>query len=124
MVWLSGLSFQHCCSCGLGHNCSLDLMPGLGTSYAAGQSKKKKKMPLNTHHSAVNFGNLNQYNASILPIIPISLSSIASVISILLLIFWYRVESRITFHIWLSVSLVTFNLEWFFSYCLTRDRYF
>ena len=30
-------------SCGLGHNCSLDLIPGLGNPYAAGQPKKTKK---------------------------------------------------------------------------------
>ena len=32
-----------CHSCGLGHNCSLDLSPGLGTPYAAGQPRKEKK---------------------------------------------------------------------------------
>ena len=36
----NGLRIQHCCSCSIGHNCSLDLNPGLGTPYAAGQPKK------------------------------------------------------------------------------------
>ena len=39
---LSGSRIQHCHSCGLGQNCSLDLIPGLGTPYAAGQPKKLK----------------------------------------------------------------------------------
>ena len=30
-------------SCGVGHNCGLDLIPDPGTPYAAGQPKKKKK---------------------------------------------------------------------------------
>ena len=34
---------QCCCSCGLGHKCSLDLLPGPETPYAMGQPKKKKK---------------------------------------------------------------------------------
>ena len=37
----SGLKIHYCYSCG--HNCSLDLISGLGTPYAAGQPKKKKK---------------------------------------------------------------------------------
>ena len=36
----SGLRIQCCCSC------VLDLIPGLGTPYAAGQPKKKKKKKL------------------------------------------------------------------------------
>ena len=39
----SGLRTQHCCSCSLGHTCRSCLIPGLGTSYALGQRKKKKK---------------------------------------------------------------------------------
>ena len=34
---------QHCYTCGLGHNCGLDQIPGLGTPYSAGQPKRKKK---------------------------------------------------------------------------------
>ena len=37
-------ALPHCHSCGLGSNCSLDLTPGLGTPYAMGHPKKKKKM--------------------------------------------------------------------------------
>ena len=39
----SGLRIHHCCRCGLGHNCDLDLIPGLGTPYAAWQPKKGGK---------------------------------------------------------------------------------
>ena len=38
----SGLRIQCCCSCGLGRNYGLDLIPSLGTPYAAGQPKRKK----------------------------------------------------------------------------------
>ena len=38
-----GLRIQRCCSCALGLNYGLDLIPGLGTPYAAEQSIKKKK---------------------------------------------------------------------------------
>ena len=38
----SGLRIQHCCSCGIGCNSSLDPFPGMGTPYALGQPKKKK----------------------------------------------------------------------------------
>ena len=38
-AWHSGLRIQHCRSCGLGHDCSLDLIPGLGTPYASGRPK-------------------------------------------------------------------------------------
>ena len=38
----SGLRIQHCCSCGLGRDCGLDLVPGLGTPYAVGQPKMKE----------------------------------------------------------------------------------
>ena len=34
---------QHCWSRGVGQNCSSDLTPGLGTPYAAGRPKKRKK---------------------------------------------------------------------------------
>ena len=39
----SGLRIPHCCSCGLGPNCGLDLIPGLGTPYATGWPKKKRQ---------------------------------------------------------------------------------
>ena len=39
----SGLRIQHCHSCSLGHNYGLDLIPGLGTPYVAGQPKKGGK---------------------------------------------------------------------------------
>jgi len=38
--WHSGLRIWHCCSCGLGRICGLDLIPGLGIPYATGQWKK------------------------------------------------------------------------------------
>lgn len=39
----SGLRIHHCHSCGLGCKYSLYLIPGLGTQYAAGWPKEKKK---------------------------------------------------------------------------------
>ena len=39
----SGLRIRRCHSCGLGCNHGLDLIPGLGTPCAAGQSNKKKE---------------------------------------------------------------------------------
>ena len=39
----SGLRIQHCHSCGLGCDCSLDLIPGLGPPYAMGRPKMKNK---------------------------------------------------------------------------------
>ena len=39
----SGLRIHHCHSCGLGHNCHLNLIPGQGAPYAMGRPKKKKK---------------------------------------------------------------------------------
>ena len=38
----NGLRIQHCCSCGLGRNYGLDLIPGLETPYATGRPKKEK----------------------------------------------------------------------------------
>ena len=38
-----GLRIWHCCSCSLGHNYGLDLIPGLGPARAAGWPKKKEK---------------------------------------------------------------------------------
>ena len=39
----SGLWIWHCRSCSLGRNYGSDLIPGLGTSCAAGQPKKEKQ---------------------------------------------------------------------------------
>ena len=39
----SGLRVWPCCSCSLGLDCASDLISGLGTPYAAGWQKKKKK---------------------------------------------------------------------------------
>ena len=36
-----------CCSCGVVHNCGSDLIPGLGTPYAMGQSKWTNKQENN-----------------------------------------------------------------------------
>ena len=41
LAWHSGLRIWCCHSCGISHNCSSDLIPGPGTSYAAGWPKKK-----------------------------------------------------------------------------------
>ena len=43
LAWLSGLRIWGCHSFGLGHNCSSDLIPGLGTPYTPGRLKKKKQ---------------------------------------------------------------------------------
>ena len=40
----NGLRIRRCRSCGLGHNCDLDLIPSLGTPYTLGWPKKKKKI--------------------------------------------------------------------------------
>ena len=42
-AWHGGLRIWYCCSCGLGLNCSSDLILGPGTPYAAGQPKNKKQ---------------------------------------------------------------------------------
>ena len=42
-AWQGGLRIWRCCHCSLGHNYSLDLIPGLETPYTAGWQKKKKK---------------------------------------------------------------------------------
>ena len=39
---VSGLRIQHCCSCGVGRNCGLDSIPGLGTSICCARSHKLK----------------------------------------------------------------------------------
>ena len=41
-AWHSGLRIPHCHRYGLDHNCSSDLIPGLGTPYAMGWPKKEK----------------------------------------------------------------------------------
>ena len=38
----SGLKFWHCHTCGIGHNCGSDSIPGLGISAAAVIKLKKK----------------------------------------------------------------------------------
>ena len=43
LAWHSGLRIQGCCSCGLGHNCSLDLIHGWGAPYATGQTQWKQR---------------------------------------------------------------------------------
>ena len=43
LAWYSGLRIWHCCSCGLGPDCGLGLIPGPGTSYAIGWPKNGKK---------------------------------------------------------------------------------
>ena len=39
----SGLRMWRCCSCGIGRNCSFDVIPGPGTPYGVGQPKKGEK---------------------------------------------------------------------------------
>ena len=43
LAWCSELRILHCCSCGIGHSCGLNPIPGLGTSIWCGWSKKKEK---------------------------------------------------------------------------------
>ena len=43
LAYCSGLRIWCCRSCGLGHNCGSDLIPGWGTLYAGGWPKMKKK---------------------------------------------------------------------------------
>ena len=49
----SGLRIQCCHSCGIGHKCSSDLIPSLGTPYADGQPKEKEKK--NSHWNWFTF---------------------------------------------------------------------
>ena len=44
------LGIQYCCSCSLGHNCSLDLILDPRTPYTKGRPKKKKKKSLIHQH--------------------------------------------------------------------------
>ena len=48
--WIKGLALL---SCGVGHNCCSDLIPGQGTPNAGGQLKKKKKT--NKHEGVEEF---------------------------------------------------------------------
>ena len=41
LLWCSGLRVQHCPGHGVGHRCSSDLIPGLGTSTCVNAAKKK-----------------------------------------------------------------------------------
>ena len=43
LLWCSGLRIRHCCSGGIGHSYSSDLIPGLETSLCCNVSKKEKK---------------------------------------------------------------------------------
>ena len=51
-LWCSGLRIWHCCSCGVGCRCSLDLIPGLETSICCwcSQRRKKKTFPEQSIH--------------------------------------------------------------------------
>ena len=42
-AWYVGLSIQGCDSCGVGHSCCSDSIPGLGISICCRCSQKKKK---------------------------------------------------------------------------------
>ena len=39
LAWHSGSRIWHCCSCGLGRDCGLELILSLGTPYAMGRPK-------------------------------------------------------------------------------------
>ena len=43
LAWYSGLGIQYCHSCGIGCNCGLHLIPGLGIPYASGRPKKQRR---------------------------------------------------------------------------------
>ena len=43
LAWHNGLRIQLGCSCGAGHNCSSNLIPGPGTPSALGQAKQTNK---------------------------------------------------------------------------------
>ena len=47
----SGLRIQLCHNCSIGGHCGLDLIPGLGTPYTVGRSKKgeDKRCPSEEH---------------------------------------------------------------------------
>ena len=40
-AWCIGLKIRYCCSCGIGRNCGLDLIAGLGTSICCRRSQKE-----------------------------------------------------------------------------------
>ena len=42
-AWQSGLRIPHCHSCGIGHSCGSDLIPGPGTPPAVGWPKKRRR---------------------------------------------------------------------------------
>ena len=42
-AWHSGLRILRCQSCGVGHNCGSDLIPGPGTQYAPQAARKEGK---------------------------------------------------------------------------------
>ena len=69
-AWHHVLRIQCYCSCGIRHTCSLDLIPGLGTSICqgCGQKKERKKMfyfiPLRWNSSRV--GMAGSYGRCIL----------------------------------------------------------
>ena len=47
-LWPSRLKIHHCCSCGTGHNCSMGLIPGLGTSTYYRHTHPPTKTPTKT----------------------------------------------------------------------------
>ena len=49
LAWHSGSRIWHCCSCGLGHDCGLDLIPSLGTLHGAAKKKKKNRIPFQNY---------------------------------------------------------------------------
>lgn len=57
LTWRSRLRIQ----CGIGRNCDVDLIPGLGTLYAFGEAKKKKKANLEKEKEAMR--NLGSHGA-------------------------------------------------------------
>ena len=44
-LWHSGFRIWHCCSCGVGHSCSSDSIPDLGTSRSCGCIHKNQSQP-------------------------------------------------------------------------------
>ena len=69
LLWCSGLRIWCCCSCGTGHSCSSDLIPGLGVPYTMVVGEKKvfkfQQCPSLTSHETLGWANLSTLSNSI-----------------------------------------------------------
>ena len=67
-----GLRVWHCCSCGVGRSCGLDLIPGpeeLPCAMGVAKKKKKKKNPQRERGNLVNASSLFLKNKTLLIVV-------------------------------------------------------